>query len=85
MSTMDRDKNDVLSAIELVRIVADTIRDLSEVPSSHLYTQLMNVIDIRCFERVVTLLVDARLVERTPSHLLRWIGPKANPQPNQAS
>ena len=79
MSSMDPNKHDVLSAIELVRIVAVSISEVGEIPSGHLYAQLMDVMDLRCFERVVTMLVDARLVEREPSHLLRWIGPAFNP------
>ena len=85
MSAKDPDQHDVLSAIELVRTVADSICELGEVPSGHLYARVMGVMDPRCFERIVTLLVDAGLVERTPSHLLRWVGPEANPQPNLPS
>jgi hypothetical protein len=74
MNAMEAAKQDVLSAIELVRAIADAIRELGEVPSGQLYARVMGVMDIRCFERVVTLLVDARLVERLPNNILRWVG-----------
>lgn len=73
-------------AIAVVRVahaVAETIRELGQVPSGHLYARLMGVMELHQYEQVIGLLVDARLVERDRSHLLRWIGPAANPKPNQ--
>lgn len=71
-------------AIAAVRIAqAEAIRDLRHVPSGHLYARLMGVMTLQQYEQVIDLLIEARLVERTPSHLLRWIGPAANPNPEQ--
>lgn len=71
-------------ALALVRVshaVAETIRELGQVPSGHLYARLMGVIELHQYEQVIDLLIDARLIERDRSHLLRWIGPAANPKP----
>ena len=67
-----------LHAVRIAHAVAETIRELREVPSGHLYARLMGVMDLRQYEQVIDLLIDARLVERAPAHLLRWIGPAAN-------
>ena len=70
-------------AIAIVRVahaVAETIRELGQVPSGHLYARLMGVMELHQYEQVIDLLVDARLVERDRSHLLRWVGPAANPK-----
>lgn len=71
---MNTNKQDVLAAIELVRAVADAIRELGTVPGGQLYARLMDVMDIRCFEQVIALLVNAGLVERLPNNILRWVG-----------
>ena len=70
---MKPDKQDVLAGIELVSAVAELIHELGEVGSAPLYSRLMDVMDIRCFERVVALLVEAGLVARLPNNILRWI------------
>jgi hypothetical protein len=75
----------ILAAVRVAHAIAESIRELGQVPSGHLYARLMGVMDLHQYEQVIDLLIDARLVEREPSHLLRWIGPKANPQPNRAS
>jgi hypothetical protein len=74
-----------LKAVQVAHAIAEVIRNLGEVPSGHLYARVMGVMDLSQYEQVIDLLIDARLVERDRSHLLRWAGPAANPQPNQAS
>ena len=77
--------SEALAAVRVAHAIAESIRELGEIPRGHLYARLMGIMELRQYEQVIDLLIDARLVEREPSHLLRWIGPKANPQPNQAS
>lgn len=72
-----------IAAVRVAHAVAEAIRDLREVPSGHLYARLMVVMTLHQYEQVIDLLIDARLVERAPYHLLRWIGPAANPNPEQ--
>ncbi len=75
--------SEAIAVVRVAQAVAEAIRDLREVPSGHLYARLMGVMTLQQYEQVIDLLVDAHLVERTPSHLLRWIGPAANPNPEQ--
>lgn len=75
--------SEAIAVVRIAQAVAETIRDLREVPSGHLYARLMGVMTLQQYEQVIDLLIDAHLVERTPSHLLRWIGPAAYPNPEQ--
>ena len=77
--------SEALAAVRVAHAIAETIRELGEVPSGHLYARVMGVMDLRQYEQVIDLLIEVQLVAREPSHLLRWIGPVANPQPVQAS
>ncbi len=75
--------SEAIAVVHVAQAVAEAIRDLRQVPSGHLYPRLMGVMTLQQYEQVIELLVGARLVERAPSHLLRWIGPAANPNPEQ--
>jgi hypothetical protein len=77
--------SEALAVVRVAHAIAESIRELGEIPSGHLYARLMGIMDLGQYEQVIGLLIDTRLVERDRSHLLRWIGPKANTQPNQAS
>ena len=77
--------SEAIAVVRIAHAVAETIRELGQVPSGHLYARLMGVMELHQYEQVIGLLVDARLIERGRSHLLRWIGPAANPNPNTAS
>ena len=67
-------------AMEIVAAVGEAIRDLKEVPSGHLYARLMGSMSLEEYQFVIDILIRAELVERDPSHLLRWIGPKERVQ-----
>ena len=66
--------------LQIVRIVADTIRDLTAqstlggVPSGHLYAALMPTYTLMQYQSVIDLLKRAGLVEER-NYLLSWIGP----------
>ena len=77
--------SEALATVRVAHAIAESIRELGEIPSGHLYARLMGIMALGQYEQVIDLLIEARLVERAPSHLLRWIGPAANPQPVQAS
>ena len=78
---MNNPATDAIKAVRLVHAVAEAIRELGEVPSGHLYARMMAVMEVHQFERVIDVLVAAKLVERSPAHLLRWVGPTADSQP----
>lgn len=74
--------SEALALVRVAHAVAETIRELGAVPSGHLYARLMGVMELHQYEQVIDLLIDARLIERDRSHLLRWIGPAVNPNQN---
>jgi hypothetical protein len=55
--------------------VAEAIRDLGEVPSGHLYVALMSKMSLNEYNRIISALKGAGLVEEK-SYLLKWVGPK---------
>ena len=71
-------------AIGIAHALAETIRLRREIPSGHLYATVMHTMTLEQYEQFIGILIEAAVVERTPSHLLRWVGPAANPQPYQA-
>ena len=62
------------AAVNATFALAEAIRELGEIPAGHLYARLMNVMDLNQFDALIDILCQAGVVERTPAHLLRWIG-----------
>ena len=61
-------------AIAIVRAIADTVKELKEVPSGTLYNTLMTQgMSLQQYEAVLDILKKAKVVEVTPAHLVRWI------------
>lgn len=55
-------------------LLAETIRDLKEVPSGHLYASVMNHMCLDTYNAYIGALKGAKLVKEE-HHLLTWIGP----------
>jgi hypothetical protein len=64
----------VQAAFGILKAVTDTIRELGEVPSGHLYTQVMSTLTLAQYEQVIETLKSAGLVRESNSHLLTWLG-----------
>ena len=64
----------ISDAITMLQVIAESIRDLGEVPSGHLYAAVMGSTDLLTYERVVGLLVRSGLVALR-GDLLIWVGP----------
>ena len=62
------------AGLSLVMAVAETIQDLGEVPSGHLYAALMSRMSIDQYTRVIDILKKAELIKESNS-LLTWVGP----------
>lgn len=62
-------------AVSIILAIAETIRELREVPAGHLYAPLMGRMTHEQFEKVLSILTGAGMIERTPAHLLIWKGP----------
>ena len=62
----------------LLIALAETVRQAGAVPAGHLYATALTALpslSASDFDQLVAGLVRVGLVERTPAHLLRWIGP----------
>ena len=68
---------EVKAAFGILQAVAESIRELGEVPSGHLYANLMSKLTLAQFEQVLGVLKGAGLVRESNAHLLTWIGPEA--------
>lgn len=63
--------------IEVVRAMADAVRDAGTIPAGTLYAAFMQYGSLEAFERVIGLLVESGVVKRDPSGLLHWQGVKS--------
>lgn len=63
------------AAMNAVVALTEAIRQLKQVPSGHLYAQVMGVMSIDQYEALITIILRTGLVERDQSSLLRWVGP----------
>jgi len=74
---MEITKEQARAAVEVVTTLAEAVRDLGEVPSGELYAVAMSAgLSLGQYQSVLGVLKRAGLVEETPAHLLRWVGPK---------
>jgi len=64
------------SALAVVTAIAETIRELKEVPSGHLYAALMGKMSLEEYEQIIRIIEGADLIKVERSHLIRWIGPE---------
>jgi hypothetical protein len=80
---MNATKEQVKTTLDTVRAVADAIRELGSVPSGTFYAVVMAHMDLPTYQRIVTLLKDAGLVEEE-NHLLTWTGPKLETKTTEA-
>ena len=67
-------KEQVRAVTAVVLAVADTVRELGEVPSGVLYANLEGSLSLEHFNKVVGLLKESGCVEET-NHVLKWTGP----------
>ena len=73
---------EVKAAFGILQAVAEAIRELGEVPSGHLYANLMSKLSLAQFEQVLGVLKGAGLVRESNAHLLTWIGPALPEDPS---
>ena len=67
-------KEQMVAAVMIVKAVGDAIRDLGNVPSGHLYSELSGRMDINTYERIIATLVRTGLVRKS-GHVLHWVEP----------
>ena len=71
---MNTTKEQIKAALDVTLVMAETIRELKEVPNGHLYAQVMGQISLASYEKVIETLKRAGLVKEK-GNLLTWIGP----------
>ena len=69
-------KQEVKQALLKIRIIADAIREAREtgIASGVLYAMVMEKYSLQEYEKIISILVNAKLIENK-YHLLKWIGP----------
>jgi hypothetical protein len=72
---MSTTKQQIRAALQITMAVAESIREAREIPSGSLYAILCAKVSFGDYQAIIRTLKNAKLVEETPAHLLRWIGP----------
>ena len=80
---MQLSKQDIAAGMTILITVAESIRELGEVPNGALYAMLMSKLSIGQYQRVIDTLIGAGLVARDKRHMLRWIGPQLAGSPDR--
>lgn len=67
---------EITSALSIVGVIGESIRELGQVPSGHLYAVVMSGgMDLAQYEQAIGLLKRSKLVAEDASHMLTWTGP----------
>ena len=77
-------KDQAEAAINITRVIADCIRDITAsnsnglggIPSGHLYVHVQGTVSLATYTAILDVLKRAKLVEER-GHLLVWVGPAA--------
>lgn len=72
-------KEQIKGVIDMTLAVAATIQELKQVPSGHLYAQLMGRITLDDWYIIVNTLKQADVIKES-NHLLIWTGPMKGTQ-----
>lgn len=74
MQTTVTKKEQIKAGINTVVAVSEAIRELKQVPSGHLYAQVMGFLDEAAYQKVISILKNAGLVAEQ-NFMLTWTGP----------
>lgn len=61
------------AGMEIIRAIADAIRELKSVPSGHLYARLCGNMSLSEYQQIIGILQRSKVIVVEPSHLIRWI------------
>ena len=65
----------IKSTMDTLRALADAIKELKQVPSGILYSQVMGYMSLGTYERCIGVLKCAGVVTES-NHMLTWVEPK---------
>lgn len=71
---MNLTKEQIVAYINVVKNVADIIRELGSVPSGVLYARLTGIMTLEQYQRILGHLKNSGLI-RESNHLLTWVAP----------
>lgn len=69
-------KEQLTAGFDFVRSVAEAIRLAGEIPAGVLYAVIMDKVSLEGFDKIINMLTEAGLVQRTVGHVLVWTGPQ---------
>jgi hypothetical protein len=75
MENTPQNRKAVSAAIAKAAAVAEAIRALGNVPSGHLYANVMTHMSLSEYQSIIDALVRTKLVTQDGSFTLRWTGP----------
>jgi len=64
-------KEQLAAALDTLRALADTVKELGEVPSGHLYQVVMGRMSLQAYEKAIGLLIGAGLIRKC-GNVLVW-------------
>ncbi len=65
-------KAQVNAAMQIVLAIADTIKEVKEVPSGHLYARLMGKLTLEDYNGIIRLLINSGVISLDGNHVIRW-------------
>jgi len=68
-------KEQIAGVVKALAALAETIRELKEVPSGVLYSHVMGALSHEAYASAIRTLKNAGLVEER-NNVLRWVGPE---------
>ena len=68
-------KEEIQSAFKTVQAIAEAIREVKEIPSGHLYAQVMGKLSLDQYNQILSILKGAGLIQVDGFHLIKWIAP----------
>jgi hypothetical protein len=63
------------SALDMVFLMSEAIREAGSIPSGHLYAMVLGQLTMEQYTRVIGILEGAGLVRET-ANVLTWVGPQ---------
>lgn len=63
--------NELKAGLAALRALADAIRELKQIPSGHLYAQVMAYFSLEAYEKAIRMLCNAGVI-RKDGDLLKW-------------
>ncbi len=76
---MNPTREQLKAGLDLLRLLAEAVREAQRIPSGVLYAAVISKVDIEAYGKAITMLKRAGLINETLLHELVWIGPATEP------